>query len=69
MDWDPVGGRWYGPAALSYEPRPFVLSILWTAALMPAAGVGVVVGMQVFVRSWWDVNAGVFGVFKGLVMM
>lgn len=70
MHWDDGSKRWYGPVELSREPRPFVLSVLWTGAGMPAVGVAVVVGMQVVgVRSWWDVGAGVFGVFKGLVMM
>ena len=69
MTWDPVSEKWYGPPELSYPVRPFVLGIMFTLVLIPAVGVAVLVGMQVFVRSFWDLNAGLFAMFKGLVMM
>ena len=69
MTWDPISERWYGPAELSYPLSPFILGILFTALLIPAMGVAVILCMQVWVRSFWDVNAGLFGLFKGLVMM
>lgn len=69
MTWEPVSGRWYGPPELSYPVRPFVLGVAFTAVVIPAVGTAVLVGMQAFVRSFWDLNAGLFGMFKGLVMM
>lgn len=69
MTWDPVSGKWYGPPELSYPHAPFILGVVFTAVVVPAVGVAVLVGMQVFVRSFWDLNAGLFGLFKGLVMM
>ena len=69
MTWDPVSERWYGPVELSRPARPFVLGILFTAVVIPSVGCAVLVGMQVLVRSAWDLNAGLFGMFKGLVMM
>ncbi|KAM0797390.1 hypothetical protein BDR22DRAFT_437730 [Usnea florida] len=69
MSWDPVSQRWYGPVGLSEPFQPFVLGVVVTGVVIPAVGVGVVLGMQLWVRSWEDVNAGVFGVLKGLVMM
>ena len=69
MTWDPVSGKWYGPPELSYPHAPFILGVVFTAVVVPAVGVAVLVGMQLFVRSFWDLNAGLFGLFKGLVMM
>lgn len=69
MRWDPASERWYGPVEISEPFRPFVLSVLVSGVVIPAVGVGVVVGMQLWVRSLEDVNAGVFGLLKGLVMM
>lgn len=69
MTWDPISERWYGPAELSYPLSPFILSILFTGVLIPAVGVAVIVGMQAWVGSFWDMNAGLFALFKGLVMM
>lgn len=69
MTWDAVSGTWYGPIELSYPYEPFVVSVLASAVVIPAVGVVVVVCMQVWVRSFWDANAGLFAVFKGLVMM
>lgn len=69
MTWEPVSGRWYGPPELSYPRTPFVFGILMLGVLIPAIGVAVIAGMQVWVRSFWDMNAGLFGLFKGLVMM
>ena len=69
MTWDPVLERWYGPPELSYPYSPFILSVLFTGVLIPAVGVVVIVGMQAWVRSFWDTNAALFGLFKGLVMM
>ena len=69
MTWDPVSERWYGPPELSYPHSPLILSTLFTGVVIPAVGVAVIVGMQVWVRSFWDANAGLFALFKGLVMM
>ena len=69
MTWEPVSARWYGPPELSYPRRPLILNSLVTGVVVPVVGVGVVVGMQVWVRRWGDVGAGVGGIFKGLVMM
>lgn len=69
MTWDPVSGKWYGPLELSYPRSPLILSTLFTGVLIPAVGVAVIVGMQAWVRSFWDANAALFGLFKGLVMM
>lgn len=69
MTWDPASKSWYGPVGLSEPFQPFLLSVVVTGVGIPAVGMGVVLGMQVWVRSLEDVNAGVFGVLKGLVMM
>lgn len=69
MTWDPVSEKWYGPAELSYPYSPFIVSVTSLAVLIPAVGAAAVVGMQVRVRSFWDANAGLFGLAKGLVMM
>ena len=69
MTWDPASERWYGPPELSYPYSPFVLGVVFLAVLIPAVGAAVVVGMQLWVRSFWDANAGLFGMAKGLVMM
>lgn len=68
MTWDPVSESWYGPPELSYPESPFVLAVPFLVGVIPGVGAAVVVGMQIWVRSFWDVNAGLFGLFKGLVM-
>ncbi|CAF9913143.1 hypothetical protein IMSHALPRED_000925 [Imshaugia aleurites] len=69
MTWDPDSKKWYGPPELSYPHSPLIFSVVFLAVLLPAVGAAVVIGMQLWVRSFWDANAGLFGLFKGLVLM
>lgn len=69
MTWDASSGRWYGPVELSYPYTPLILPVAFTSIIIPTVGVTVLVVMQVWVRSFWDANAALFGLFKGLVMM
>lgn len=60
---------WYGPTDISYPQRPLILSNLTTGIIFTAIPIAVIVGMQAFVRSFWDANAAILGLLNGLVLM
>lgn len=69
MTWDPISRRWYGPSELSYPYTPLLVPSMFAGIMLPGVGFTVIVVMQVWVRSFWDANAGLFGLLKGLIMM
>lgn len=60
---------WYGPTDLSYPKQPLILSNAIAGMIFTAVPLAVILAMQVFVRSFWDANAAILGLLKGLVIM
>lgn len=60
---------WYGPIDISYPQRPLILSNIIAGLIFSLVPITVILAMQAFVRSFWDANAAILGLVKGLVMM
>lgn len=60
---------WYGPASISRPREPLRLSNLTAGISFTAAPLIVILIMQVFIRSFSDMNAAIFGLLKGLATM
>lgn len=60
---------WYAPIDISHPKTDLILSNVIAAVIFVAVPIGVILAMQCSVRSFWDANAAVFGLLKGLVLM
>lgn len=60
---------WYGPTDISYPERPLILSNIIAGVIFAVVPIAVILAMQVFVRSFWDANAAILGLVKGLVIV
>lgn len=60
---------WYGPINISYPRRNLILTNLVAGLLFTAIPFAIIIAMQIFVRSFWDANAAIFGLLQGLAMM
>ncbi|MCJ1466452.1 phosphatidic acid phosphatase type [Pseudocyphellaria aurata] len=56
---------WYGPEDISYPQRPLILKNVTAGFLLTGVPIAIIVGMQAFVRSFWDANAAILGLLKG----
>lgn len=59
---------WYGPAYISRPREKLRLDNLKAGLCFTLAPLIVIIVMQVFIRSFWDMNAAVFGLLKGLAV-
>ena len=62
-------GLWEGPAEYSYPKIPHVLGIVNSAIAIGTIPIVAVLFMQIWVRSFWDANAAIWGLLKALVLM
>lgn len=67
--WYTESQGWYGPTHLSYPKRPLILGNTVAGLVFTGVPIAVILAMQVFVRSFWDTNAAILGLLKGLVVM
>jgi diacylglycerol diphosphate phosphatase/phosphatidate phosphatase len=60
---------WIGPPEISYPYRDYMLSS-WSAGVVCACvPIAVILLAQVWVRSFWDAHAGIFGILTAMVNM
>lgn len=67
--WYTESQGWYGPTDLSHPKQPLILGNTIAGLIFTAVPIVVILTMQVFVRSFWDANAALLGLLKGLVIM
>lgn len=60
---------WYGPASISRTREPLLLSNMTAGISFTAAPLMVITIVQIFIRSFSDMNAAIFGLLKGLASM
>lgn len=60
---------WYGPVAISRPKESLLLGNFTAAILFVVLPIGVILALQAFIRDFWDANAAIFGLLKGLVTM
>lgn len=60
---------WYGPVSISRPREALRLSNLTAGLSFTAAPIMVILFLQIFVRSFSDLNAAIFGLLKGLAAM
>lgn len=59
---------WYGPPYISHPKEKLRLDNLEAALCFTIIPIIVILALQVFIRSFWDLNAAIFGLLKGLVI-
>lgn len=69
MTWDSRTNTWVGPVEISWPKEDFILPILTAEILIPLIPTIVLLKMQIWVRNFWDFNAAVFGLFKGIAIV
>lgn len=67
--YDPTRKMWYGPTAISHPKPAPVISSLHTAVALLAIPIAVFLLMQLRVRSFWDTNHAIWGLFKAVALM
>ena len=61
--------RWYGPPSISQPRQQLIVSNLVAAMVVTAVPVVVFLMTQIIIRDFWDANAAIFGLLKGLALM
>ena len=69
MTWDSRTGTWVGPVDISWPKQDFIVPILTAEILIPLIPTLILAAMQIWVRSFWDFNAAIFGLFKGIAIV
>ena len=69
VTWDPRTSTWVGPVEISWPKEEFIMPILTTEILIPLIPTIIILAMQIWLRSFWDFNAAVFGLFKGIAIV
>ena len=66
MTWDQRTSTWVGPVEISWQQEEFIVPILTAEILIPLIPTLILLGMQLWVKNFWDFNAAIFGLFKGI---
>ena len=69
MTWDPRTGNWVGPVDISWPKEGFIVPVLTAEILIPLIPTVIILAMQIWVRNFWDFNAAIFGLFKGIAIV
>ena len=69
MTWDPDTSTWVGPVEISWPKGKFIIPVLTAEILIPLIPTGILLAMQFWVRDFWDFNAAIFGLFKGIAIV
>ena len=69
MTWDPRTSMWVGPVEISWPKEDFILPVLIAEILIPLIPTVILLAMQIWVRNFWDFNAAIFGLFKGIAIV
>ena len=69
MTWDSRTSTWVGPVDISWPKQDFIVPILTAEILIPLIPTIILAAMQIWVRSFWDFNAAIFGLFKGIAIV
>ena len=69
MTWDPRTRMWVGPVEISWPKEDFIVPILIAEILIPLIPTVTLLAMQIWVRNFWDFNAAIFGLFKGIAIV
>ena len=69
MTWDSRTSTWVGPVDISWPKQDFIVPIMTAEILIPLIPTLVLLAMQIWVRSFWDFNAAIFGLFKGIAIV
>ena len=67
--WYTESRGWYGPTNISHPKQPLILSNTLAGIIFTGIPIAIILAMQVAVRSFWDANAAILGLLKGLVIM
>ena len=66
MAWDQRTSMWAGPVEISWPQEKFIVPILTAEILIPLIPTLILLAVQLWVRNFWDFNAAIFGLFKGI---
>ena len=69
MTWDPYNSTWVGPVEISWPKEEFIVPVLTAEILIPLIPTVILLAMQIWVRNFWDFNAAIFGLFKGIAIV
>lgn len=69
LTWDQRNGTWVGPVEISWPQETFIVSVTRAEILIPLIPTLILLAMQVWVRNFWDFNAAIFGLFKGIAIV
>ena len=69
MTWDSRTSTWVGPVDISWPKQDFIVPILTAEILIPLIPTIILLAMQIWVRNFWDFNAAIFGLFKGIAIV
>ena len=69
MTWDPYNSTWVGPVEISWPNEGFIVPVLIAEILIPLIPTVILLAMQIWVRNFWDFNAAIFGLFKGIAIV
>ncbi len=69
MTWDPRTSTWVGPVEISWPKEDFIVPVLTAEILIPLIPTIIILAMQIWVRNFWDFNAAIFGLFKGIAIV
>ena len=69
MTVDPLNSTWVGPVEISWPKEDFIVPVLTAEILIPLIPTVILLAMQIFVRNFWDLNAAIFGLFKGIAIV
>ena len=69
MTMDPLNSTWVGPVEISWPQERFIVSVLAAEILIPLVPTLILLAMQIWVRNFWDLNAAIFGLFKGIAIV
>ena len=69
LTWDPSTGTWVGPVEISWPKKDFIVPVLTAEILIPLIPTVIILAMQIWVRNFWDFNAAIFGLFKGIAIV
>lgn len=60
---------WYGPPSISQPKQDLILSNFVAAMIVTTVPIAVFLMTQIIIRDFWDANAAIFGLLKGLALM
>ena len=69
MTMDPLNRTWVGPVEIGWPQERFIVPIMTAEVLIPLIPTVILLATQIWVRNFWDFNAAIFGLFKGIAIV